>query len=194
MRKLSELIPLLAIDLPGADTPELTQQLRLTFREFCMFTEAWTEELPAIDIVADQDEYYLPVSWDAHVGRILWLKLDDTEQNTVYYYLKGENVLFMESEIVPDTASTDGLTTEVVLIPNLFAEDVDEEFLERYGPAIVSGVKMEMMRKPKKPYTDVETARRIHAPAWETAKALARREATLKHRKANLKVQMKPWR
>ena len=77
--RYQELYSLCKIDLPMCPEPLLLQQLQMTGRDFCRFTESWRERL-TMNLVDDQEDYVLSPNYDAEIIRPLgvWTNGDDT--------------------------------------------------------------------------------------------------------------------
>ncbi len=52
----------LAEQLPGAEDSYITREVARAWRRFCIDSECWIETLAAVDSVADEKEYVLPVT------------------------------------------------------------------------------------------------------------------------------------
>lgn len=192
IRKMSDLIPKMLMDVPRCEEGLLFRTLREQAREFCEMTEAWRIELRAINIVTDQVEYTLPVPWDASIHRIILVTINDIERVDTQYDLEDERKLILDDSIKPTEDITDGLEVEVVLRPHESTDDYPEAFFDRWHSAIVAGAKATLLNQPKKPWTNPRLAKRF-TTQWVTGKALARREKYAKQKAGGLKLQHQPF-
>jgi len=132
--------------LPDCPVNLLNQALQLGSREFCQDTEAFRQELTAMDLVADQKEYTLSAPAGYEISRVFEVRLltedevTDGDEGTVQstnkyeYDIQTGTLTFYSA---PSTeAVTGGLVIEVVLLPLEDGAVLDAEFMRRWGRTI----------------------------------------------------------
>lgn len=193
--KLEDLLNGMVADLPGYDAVLTFQKLRLAVREFCQLTESWRETLAAINLVADQSAYSIHSSRSkVSIVRITSLKIEDVEKDATDYTFTEGRIITLADSITPSAASTGGLVIEVALIPQLEMERMDPaSFVEQWRGGFIAGAMAKLQGMKGKLWSDPVGAKQ-NAKAFETYKALARREAQSTNRSVQLKVTAKPWR
>lgn len=164
----SDLYSRMVTELTGCSIPLILQTLQDIGRDFCSRTEAWIEDLPSIDLVADEDEYTVQSSWNARIDRIREVRINTTEgvtagnegtlQEPDDYEFDGDHTLKLDDSIVPTSAVTDGLDVQVAIVPNWDAQELDPAFLERWAEAIIFGAKAALMIMPNKQWTNPQLA------------------------------------
>lgn len=161
---ITELIPDVLDEVPGATDVEISLALRSTIRRFLDKTEMWQEELPDLDVIADQRTYMPTIPYDVNIKRILWMRVktattDDFDDLTDYpedYYdlIEDNQIYFLKDDYAPDTAVTDGIRIKAVLVPLMDSLDIPERIYNDWGDVFVAGAKAQLCRSPNKPYTN----------------------------------------
>lgn len=190
-----DLYPLLQVDLPKCPTPLILQTLQQTMREFCTDTGIWREDLTAMDIVADQEDYTLASAWTAEIYRVVEVRTDGDEDSdpldeSEYTYDPTTEKLTLVNP--PTAALTDGLLVKVVIIPELYCEEVEEAFLNRWGEGIVAGTKAKLMAEKNKVWSSPERVPFFQFE-YDKVKAKAKIEITKKYKQREVSVQFRRW-
>lgn len=165
---LNDILNDVYLEVPGCANEIMKQQLRLTAREFCTRTEAWTDYVTK-SIVANTESYNLNTGYSANIHRILWVKygtsatLDTTSPLAVNQY-KLDNEWTLTLLFDCPTAITNGLYVKMALRPvfggvSTDANDLPEWFIDRYAEFLSAGVKSRLMRMPRKPWSNPELSR-----------------------------------
>ena len=153
-------------ELTGCPQALMVQALMDAARDFCTDSEAWQEELEPIDIVEAQLEYDLAPEYDAHIKRLIWVKLntedgvtndvDPTPLDERLYELRlgDPEVLVLDDSLEPTEDITDALTVKAVLVPEFNSLDIAEWFLNRYWKGIVGKAMHSRMMDPNKRWTN----------------------------------------
>lgn len=170
----SDLIDMMLVELPGCPAALLTQHLQQAARKFCIDTEAYLEELAAIDLVAEDVTYTLtPAHTGCEIRRIkeVWIRteedVDDDLDGTLQAFDKYEfepqtNVLTLDDSIEPQEAVTDGLVVKVVLVPflksDIAATAVSDDFLNVWAEPIMARALFTLKRMSRKSWSDPQGA------------------------------------
>ena len=160
MASLATLIPLVALDVPGAPEPVLNQAISLAAREFCRRTLVWQNHLSAFDVVADQHEYDLEPELDdndavAEIATIVRVELQGRCLAAGRdYRMSHTGQLYLHRP--PGSAITAGLKVTVALRPVLGSDYIDDLIMSRYMEQLSYGVKSILMVQPKKTWSNVE--------------------------------------
>lgn len=194
------LYPLIVHEVPGCPNVMVLQYLQQAARDFCIETEAWQEELAAIDLVEDTLAYTLVVEYDAEVRRILEVHIrteeevtdgaDGSLQNYDKYEFTPPTTLTLDDSIEPQEDVTDGLVVKVVLVPQLF-EDVDSitvqagisaTFLNLWAEPIIGRAKWLLKRMSGKTWSDPQGAAIGMADYWKGVTAAKQEVEAFKYR------------
>ena len=196
MDTISDLVQYCAPELPGATSGFLQNKLRGAARQFCRETEAWTQELYE-DQVADQASYDLTPEADAYVQRIIHVKTK-TSSSDVFDNLSAVNPRTYELDsdgfgftfydsYETDYDITDGVEIKVALRPTSDADTFTGDLFNRYGEAIYALTKSNVMRIPKKSYTDISLAM-YYKGVYNDIKNVAIREKYTKNKRLDMHV------
>ncbi len=146
--------PFVKLDVRGCPTAVMLQQVREALRDFFKRTQCWQEDLPAISIVADQDEYDLDApTEDSEITQITKVTLDDEVLDASVYemdHLKNRIILTN----TPDSASADGLVVKVALQPALTATEIPTRLFSDWHVPIAAGVKSLLQFMPDKSWSN----------------------------------------
>lgn len=111
MNTYAALYPLVNTRVKGCPKNLIMQAIYMAAERFCDETEAWTEKMTGISIVANQDTYAIPISYDARVKRIeyAWIKdqLEPTDTFDLVWVSTTPSIRFREGYI-PTSAITAG--------------------------------------------------------------------------------------
>jgi len=175
----TDLLDLLLLEVPGCSTVIATQHLQQSARQFCSDTEAFKEELAAIDLEEDDVTYTLTPTYDCEIRRIdeVWIRTEEDVTNgndgTLQAYDKYTfdpltNVLTLDDSIEPQEDVTDGLVVKVSLVPYLKtnvwvgtptnAGGITAAFLNLWAEPILAYAKYTLMRMPAKPWSNPSLA------------------------------------
>lgn len=157
-------------ELPGTTVLVRTKALWNAAEKFCRESEAWREELPAIDIVTGQVDYNLVAEWDANIQRLEWVKLNNAAGVAAgikpdpldprYWTMTPADPEYvtLHSDLTPTADITGALTVKAILVPSRNSYDVADWFVNRYCSGIVAHAIGSLMREPNKRYTNVARA------------------------------------
>jgi hypothetical protein len=157
-------------ELRGCEQLLQVEALRDGLFDFCVESEAWLEEVPAIDIVDGQLEYNLIPEYDAHIHRItdVWILTEDQVTDETrpdpldasrYEMRAGDpEVLVLEDGLEPEADIDDALIVKAVLVPELNSLDIAEWFLNRYWRGIVARAKWIRMMDVGKRWSNPQRA------------------------------------
>lgn len=160
----------MAVELRGCPEALRVQALMDAFGEFCRESEAWREELSAVDLVDGQVDYNLVVPFAAGVHRIEWLKINTEDGVTdgivpadidpsLYELTPGDpDVVTLDDTLEPAEDIADALTLKVVLMPEFNSLDIAEWFLNRYWRGIRAKAMALRMIEPDKRWTNAARA------------------------------------
>ena len=148
----------------GTELVNVVPALRRATRLFFQRTECWQYALDAIDIVAEQKEYDIIPDRNAIVVRILEVRILSEEEVSSglegrilagqFYEFTPPSTLLLNDQIKPHSAVTGGLLVKAVLLPNLEANEVDEQVFNRYGEAIIAKAIYDLKGELNKPWSD----------------------------------------
>jgi hypothetical protein len=161
-------------------------------RAFCLATEAWRLDLPAIDLVADQALYTLDTDLtppEPEVIRVTRLRI-----SSVDYYLDSFSVVSPVSpatqfqvrlvdEATPAVAVTDGLEVQVALAPYVTDDNLPADFQNRWSDTLTAGVLSRLLAYDPRRFVwgDLERAA-MNAQVYTRGVAEARREKVVARR------------
>ena len=160
----------MGLELPGCPEIIRVQALQDCLNTFCKETEAWQEELTAIDLVDGQLAYNLIPEFDVHVQRLIWVRVNTEEGVTAgtdgttlrreqYTLTPGDpDVLTLEDALEPVDDITSGLTVKAVFVPEFNTMDVAEWFANRWWDALRAGAMDICLRNPNKRWTNLDKA------------------------------------
>lgn len=170
----STFAPMVAVKLPKA-VPEqiMAYAIREACRRFAIESKIWVEELAAINVVADQQDYDLShvaavvgppavaasgIPANSEAIRLDSVKVDDAEWSVSYRQLNHGNILHFLDNCAPATASTGGLVVTAVVVPELVDDALPDEYCSRWRTGIVAAAVAFLAGMKKRPYSDMETA------------------------------------
>lgn len=180
------------------DVPDLflNQRLRAVFRDFCIQTGIWREQLATFVTVADQSEYTLVTSFDATFLRVTRVEVGDLtpdDPNT-----NGSSKRFQVSEegvlaIWPTPAvAGDNVVVWATLLPKESITSVPVWMVDRWGDSIVNGLIADLKLMANRPWTDFDgglMARRV----YDSEIARAKTEVLTRRGPVNSRVIVPPW-
>lgn len=174
MKLWADFHPYVLPDVTGCPIPLLDQALRDTARDFCTRTKAWrqwmdpftasgsssvyefeadqgTEVVAAVAVsVAGEDysvlgSHALPASWQSgEQGRI--------KDKTMVHISSSEGVFY------PMPMAGDSIVFQLALRPPMSGTGVGDVIFAEFTEAIAAGTKARLMAKPRKEWTDLQTA------------------------------------
>lgn len=174
MKLWADFHPYVLPDVPGCPEPMLDQALRETARDFCTRTKAWaewmdpftassaralyefepdagTEVVAALAATVGKDEYTvlgskdLPAAWqDGEQGKV--------KDKTLIHVNSKEFILY------PAPSAGQRITLQLALRPTMAGTGVGDVIFEEFTEAIAAGAKSKLMAKPRKEWTDLQTA------------------------------------
>ena len=142
----ADFLPAMQPRLPDCPEYLITQALQLGGREFCIESECNTQELTAIDSVADQKDYTVAAPSDYEILRILQVRVrtedevTDGEDGTILdpnkyeFELQSLNLKFYAAPFTE--VITSGLVVEVVVAPEEDNDTLNAQFLQRWSAPI----------------------------------------------------------
>jgi hypothetical protein len=174
---LDELIPAAQL----CPNPIIRKDIVNACREFCRRTELWTQDLPAISIVADQSEYPLTTTGADIVGGnrativgnadplspVSEEALDEDEREAEFWRTKTAGSLsevtryFVTSNYdirlvyIPGEALADGLNVNVAVMPLEGATSVPLFLYNEFKEVIANGAKARLKLRVDMPWTDL---------------------------------------
>jgi hypothetical protein len=160
----SDFIKYVMADLPGCADAVLVQYLQQAGRKLCEESECWKEEID-VNVVADQTEYSLDTIDDTYIHKIAWVKIksvstDDFEDcpaiNPNYYTLKEDTTLKFYTANAPIVTITSGMRVKAIIRPEFNSNELPQWIWDRYSEAIQNHCKWQLMKQPKKPWTDLQ--------------------------------------
>jgi len=162
----SDYIQYLMSDLPGCADAVITQYLQQAGRKLCEDTECWKDEID-LNVVEDQTEYSLDTIDDTYIHKIVWVKVksvtadnfDDCPKiNPNFYKLNEDETLIFYTNYAPIVTITGGMRVKVVKRPEFGINELPTWIWDRHGEAIMSHCRWQLMKQPKKPWTDLQLA------------------------------------
>lgn len=169
MASLASLIPLIALDVPGAPETVIRQACSLAAREFCKRTGAWRNELTAISIEADLADYEVDYELDDDDGEAEILApckvvLDGQELVEGDDYSYGNSTIHLVT--TPTVAITDGLEVTLTLRPIYGSDYIDDDLLTQNFEPLSYGARAMLLTQPKKPWSNPPLAA-VYAARFE---------------------------
>jgi hypothetical protein len=154
MEVFSEMVPLIILDTPGALEFAVLQSIRKSARKFCRESEAW-RGVNIQNTVGGQSEYVIPIDYDALIWRVIEIKLAGRTLNPSEYELDGAN-----SKIILSSAASsgkeNGFYAKYSLLPEFNSNEMTYPFIDKWAEAVICGAKADLLKQPKKTYTDYE--------------------------------------
>jgi hypothetical protein len=160
--KYTDLIPRMMRDLKNYSREATVFALQDSGREFCNRSECWFENLTAIDIVANQQNYTMSFDYPAQIKRIKSVhilsatEVTNGDEGTLIapnlYSLVLPQTLKFKADHEPRTAVTGGLVVEVVFTPDMGANEIAEWVVSRWSEGII-GKAMHGLLKVSDPRT-----------------------------------------
>lgn len=165
--KLSDLLHLMFPDLPGAGDAIILNYLQDAARRFCGDTESLIETLPAINIVASQQDYQLSPTLNGEIIRVKDVRVNTTEGVTAgqlgsskytsqYDFTPSTGVLRLK--YAPAESVTGGLVVDVSIIVKHKTNEVPAWWLNRYERGIIAGAKKSLQEMTDKPWSNAASA------------------------------------
>ena len=141
MNSLTDLSPLVEIEIPRCSSTIALYSLRRAIHETCMETSCWQEEITD-NLVADQASYTLAsASVSAIIYRIIDVNInsgDGSDLPVTEYEFTNNTTLTLDD--APTEATTDGLVVNVALInPVVGVDFTNVAILDRWGYIIADG-------------------------------------------------------
>ena len=149
---LYDLLPQIQPYVGGVGTSLLQQVAREVAGEFCKATEVWREHFEDIATVEDQEDYDLSGehSYSAWIKRVYAVTIEDVDWGFSEVSADGDTVTISPSYPTDD----DDLDAWVVLIPEETCSQYPAWFLERWGKALVYGVRSKLKLMANVPWSD----------------------------------------
>lgn len=172
--------------LPGISSGQLDLELKSTIREFFTKSGYWVEELPAIDIKADKDQYRVNTQGQSVVMGVQQVFVSGTPIGLTTYRPKFQNsgsarassaypveVDLLELSPVPNTDIDGGLIVIARLNPIGEICKVPETAATHFFDEIMDGVLGRLYSQPGKPYTNLIQSQ-YHLKRFRDGMAMAR--------------------
>ena len=174
MKAWADFHPYVLPDVPGCPEPMLDQALRETARDFCTRTKAWaewmdpltassaralyefepdagTEVVAALAATVGEDGYAvigaqaLPAAWqDGKQGCV--------KDKTLIHVSSKEFILY------PAPSAGQRITLQLALRPTMAGTGVGDVIFDEFAEAIAAGAKAKLMARPRKEWTDLQSA------------------------------------
>lgn len=176
----SDLLPLIAPEVPVCPDNFIIQAITKTARKFCQDTDGYRRWLASISLVALQGDYVLSAPTDTEIRHIICVMWNTTAGiaagNTgiplkpnvyVYYpeastrlgYAVAAHTLSFNQNHIPQYSVTNGMDVSVSLVPVFnSASSLDLNFLERWHEAIVGGALASLLTMKKRKWSDPQRA------------------------------------
>ncbi len=172
---LPDLYDMLLGEVSGCPPVLVLQHLQQALRKFCEDSEAFTEKMTAINLVAEQVDYTLaPAHTSCEIRRIaeVWIRtstdvtdgLDGTLQDfDKYEFDPVTKVLTLDDTIEPQEAVTSGLVVKVVLVPFLKTDlhattAISAAFLNLWAETVLARACYTLKRMSRKAWSDPQLA------------------------------------
>jgi hypothetical protein len=160
MGTLSTLIPMVALDVPGASEPVILDALRQAARNFCSRSCAWRVQLLALNVRACKYCYDLDVILDdddaaaaGEVARLVAVTLNGRKLDAGSdYALDNEGRLCLA--LVPASDSPKGMTVLAALQPPVGGAYLPDRIISTRAEALCHGAKFFLARQPNKPWSN----------------------------------------
>lgn len=174
MNYITELLPDMQINAPGA-TPTLhTRMLRLGVQDFLRESEVWLHELPVIYSVEGVDRYALPLPKHTRIARVGWAKLDGRDLTPIEAEDVAENrapgYLITNDEPhqlrVSERTKRGEIKVSVTLYPTLALDELPDWLIHDFRTALVSSGLYKLYSAPGSPEYDLNFAQ-YHAAQVE---------------------------
>jgi len=154
--ELTACYPRIVSELPGCPTPLVAQVLLDVIREFCTESQCWQEEVDAINIQEDVDEYDLDVS-GAEIIMPVRVTLNDGDLDPELDYVMSERTV-LKLVATPDADDLAALEVRVALRPCLVptpATTICTRLFSDWHEAWEAGTKARLMAQPDKAWTNI---------------------------------------
>lgn len=173
--ELTKFLPWVLPHAPGAPEIACVQELRRAAVEFCQRAPVWRHEPSAVDVVANQSEYAIPLPTDAGCSKVLSASYNgkaldgvtvdrlaeeedwDTVTGTpsAYFMTDPDTVRLWP---IPDEALTGGLKLRLSLMPSRTCSAVPSFLFAQYVDGISYGALERLLIAPGKSYSNPELA------------------------------------
>lgn len=191
--RLEDYLSEIMMELPGCSNVIALQALRKATRDFQTETEIWNQDITC-DLVSGTLKYKLQPSYEASVLRVFKVTLDEAELNATNYELNFDQTSDtdyreFELELANDPLKTviGGLVVNVILRSFIKAIDVPSYFFDRWGDAVMSKAKADLMMQPKKSYSDRQLASK-YLGDYSIYIQDARREKMCKFKQSDIRI------
>jgi hypothetical protein len=163
MRPLTDIIPLVFVELPMCPDALIMQKAITVAHEFCEHTQVWTCELDPIKVRDGVQDYDLDQPSYARIDTIKKVELDEIELLPLHQYLMPSKCQIRLVHIPTEDTRADenGLEIEVVLVPwrEAATSVLPADIWNSYHDAIEAGVKSILMAMPGKKWSDPRQAK-----------------------------------
>jgi len=164
MGNLSTLIPMVALDVPGAGEAVILDALRQATRNFCSRSCAWRVQLMSINVRAGKATYDLDVvlddddaGADGEIARLVSVRLAGRDLSPgAEYDLNNDGQLRLATAPTADAAK--GLVVVAALQPPIGGAYLPDRLLSIRAEALCHGAKLFLCRQPNKPWTNATLA------------------------------------
>lgn len=167
--ELTELYPHLLPELNGCPKPLVLSKIRDVLIHFFEQTQAWTEEIDRIPLVADIDTYDLDAPSLGRIETIKLVTLNGVELVPYEDYVmpsKGE-ITLINTPVADSAATDDGLEVEVVMKPRRDSTQISKCIYEDHYQTWVHGVLSKLQMMSKKAWTDLNSAKYHDMEYWD---------------------------
>lgn len=208
MALISELVPDVLINAPGAPDILVEQKLRDAAIELCNMSGYWRESLDPVVTQAEKDIYDIEPPTQAVIKNILTMQIDDeplhpsrtvdldkrshgwrTRQGKPRRYVLDSMRTFMLTPI-PDGAYS--ITAFATLRPEPDATELPDIVVDFLRHVIVAGATYRLLSMPRRQWTDMQTAG-LHRIDFYRGVKQARIDANKQYSGAPLFLQPKPF-
>ena len=179
----------------------IQQELQRSGVKFFKDSGCWRYLMAPLDVVAGQTSYALVIPTGAQLWQIYEVRVitDPTQifdqvwpvQSTAYYCTDDANLLFY-SNTAPTVSVSQGMRIELQLFPTWDSTGVPGNLINRYAEGIMAGAKMELMKMPKKPWTDMGIAK-YNADIYHAELQEARRDQDVQGRRVSAMAKMRDF-
>lgn len=181
MKPITAFLTELRPAFPGIDETMLKQELNAAIREFYTKGSLWLETLPAIDLRAGKDTYYLNPQPEGTVLYIAYVEVDGIPQRIYDNPNQPSGVSYAYSPEMgaitlsptPSEDKADALVVNVVMKPRTVTQSVPNEAVEVWFDTILDGTKARLYAQPKKSWTNDKLAL-LHGQRFRSGMATAR--------------------
>jgi len=152
--RYDQLLDELYLHLPGCSKTLIKGTLIKALRVLCDRTEAWTETLAPVDLVAEQLDYTLTTDWQAYIKRVIQVRKMSADEAAAgfdgsitapqFYDFTPPGTLTLNQQLIPRENVTGGMIVKVVLSPLWNAVEIPDWLFNRWAQGIVARTLFEL--------------------------------------------------